>query len=124
MAYISLLQHDLAFFNFNCFSCIFVFFAFLFSFSYHFRQEFLGMQTKYAALESRCAGDLLRQDHAVCGATGALSDLGQRLNELVKQIIASYNISEQDIEVRCRILISQNKNNSSNFLPFGFVINF
>lgn len=65
----------------------------------HFRQEYLGMQTKYAALESKCKILLSQQNHAVSGATLALSDLGSRLNDLVEQLIASYNISEQELEV-------------------------
>lgn len=58
------------------------------------------MQTKYAALESKCKMLLSQPNHAVSGATLALSDLGSRLNDLVEQLIASYNISEQELEVR------------------------
>lgn len=62
------------------------------------RQEYLGMQAKYNALESRSKDILLQQGAAVSGASVALSGLGSRLDHLVEQLIASYNISEQDLE--------------------------
>uniref|UniRef100_A0A182XA35 Cornetto n=1 Tax=Anopheles quadriannulatus TaxID=34691 RepID=A0A182XA35_ANOQN len=62
------------------------------------RQEYLGMQAKYNALESRSKDILLQQGAAVSGASVALSGLGSRLDNLVEQLIASYNISEQDLE--------------------------
>lgn len=65
----------------------------------NFRQEYLGMQSKYAALESKSKILVTQQNHAVSGATIALSDLGSRLNDLVEQLVASYNISEQELEV-------------------------
>lgn len=58
------------------------------------------MQSKYAALESKSKEIILQQNNTVSGATLALSDLGQRLNSLVEQLISSYNISEQDLEVK------------------------
>lgn len=64
-----------------------------------FRQEYLGMQTKYAALESKSRVVVAQQNSAVSGATLALSDLSARLTDLVEQLIASYNISEQELEV-------------------------
>lgn len=57
------------------------------------------MQTKYAALESKSRVVVAQQNHAVSGATLALSDLTARLTNLVEQLIASYNISEQELEV-------------------------
>lgn len=63
-----------------------------------FRQEFLGLQTQYIALESKIK-DLAIQHSRVSGATHALSDLSSRLNDLVDQLIGSYNISEQELEV-------------------------
>lgn len=57
----------------------------------NFRQEILGMQTKSKIL-------LFQQSH-VAGATLALSDLGSRLNDLVEQLITSFNISEGELEV-------------------------
>lgn len=63
------------------------------------RQEYLGMQTKYNALESRSKELLLSQGSAVSGASVALSGLGNRLELLVDQLITSYSISEQDLEV-------------------------
>ncbi|XP_055611696.1 uncharacterized protein LOC129758251 [Uranotaenia lowii] len=62
------------------------------------RQEYLGMQAKYNALESRTKDVLLQQGAAVSGASVALCGLGSRLGHLVEQLIASYNISEQDLE--------------------------
>ncbi|KAL9701644.1 hypothetical protein quinque_005085 [Culex quinquefasciatus] len=56
------------------------------------------MQAKYNALESRSKDILLQQGAAVSGASVALSGLGTRLDHLVEQLIASYNISEQDLE--------------------------
>lgn len=57
------------------------------------------MQTKYNALENRSKELLLSQGSAVSGASIALSGLGNRLELLVEQLITSYNISEQDLEV-------------------------
>lgn len=57
------------------------------------------MQTKYNALEGRSKELLLSQGSAVSGASVALSGLGNRLELLVDQLISSYNISEQDLEV-------------------------
>lgn len=57
------------------------------------------MQTKFAALESKSRAVVAQQSHAVSGATLALSDLSARLTDLVEQLIASYNISEQELEV-------------------------
>lgn len=61
------------------------------------------MQTKYAALESITKTIVTQQKQAVSGATFALSDLGSRLNDLVEQLVASYNISEQELEVNINI---------------------
>lgn len=57
------------------------------------------MQTKYNALENRSKEVLLLQGSAVSGASIALSGLGNRIELLVEQLVASYNISEQDLEV-------------------------
>lgn len=57
------------------------------------------MQTKYAAMESKSKILVSQQHQAVSGATLALSDLGSRLNDLVEQLVTSYNISEQELEV-------------------------
>lgn len=59
----------------------------------------MGMQTKYNALESRSKELLLSQGSAVSGASVALSGLGHRVELLVDQLITSYSISEQDLEV-------------------------
>jgi hypothetical protein len=73
------------------------------------------MQAKYNALENRSKDLLLSQGSAVSGASVALSGLGNRLELLVEQLITSYNISEQDLEVSLTLtfdvasfIISQN----------------
>jgi hypothetical protein len=63
------------------------------------RQEYLGMQAKYSALEGRSKDLLLSQGSAVSGANVALASLQSRIEHLVEQLISSYNISEQDLEV-------------------------
>lgn len=65
----------------------------------HFRQEYLGMQAKYNALENRSKDMLVAQGSAVSGANVALASLQSRIEHLVEQLISSYNISEQDLEV-------------------------
>lgn len=64
-----------------------------------FRQEYLGMQAKYNALENRSKDMLVAQGSAVSGANVALASLQSRIEHLVEQLISSYNISEQDLEV-------------------------
>lgn len=57
------------------------------------------MQTKYNALEQRSKELVIQQSSAVSGASLALAGLGSRLDSLVDQLISSYNISEQELEV-------------------------
>lgn len=66
----------------------------------HSRQEYLGLQAKYNALENRSKDMLAAQGSAVSGANIALVSLQNRIEQLVEQLITSYNISEQDLEVR------------------------
>lgn len=77
------------------------------------RQEYLGMQAKYNALENRSRELLLSHGSAVSGASVALAGLGNRLELLVEQLISSYNISEQDLEVSLKL-------QHSVHLPFRF----
>lgn len=63
------------------------------------RQEMLGMQSKYSALETRNHELILHQGQTVSGASSALSGLAQRIKSLVEQLIASYNISDEELEV-------------------------
>lgn len=63
------------------------------------RQENMGLQSKYSALETRSRELILQQGSAVSGASVALAGLGSRLDHLVEQLIASYSISEQELEV-------------------------
>ncbi|XP_073837429.1 microtubule-binding protein cornetto [Musca autumnalis] len=62
------------------------------------RQENRMLQTKYAAMESKSKELAMQQNASVSGATAALSGLHTRLDNLVEQLVFSYNISEQDLE--------------------------
>ncbi|XP_025155884.1 uncharacterized protein LOC105185336 isoform X1 [Harpegnathos saltator] len=62
------------------------------------RQENLSMSMKLNAVERRSRELLLTQGAAMSGAAVALSGLGTRLEGLVDQLIASYNISGKDLE--------------------------
>lgn len=64
-----------------------------------FRQENLSMSLKLNAVERRSRELLLTQGAAMSGAAVALSGLSTRLEGLVDQLIASYNISIKDLEV-------------------------
>lgn len=57
------------------------------------------MQSKYGALEQRSKELIVQQGAAVSGASLALAGLGARLDQLVEQLISSYSISEQELEV-------------------------
>jgi len=63
------------------------------------RQENRLLQTKYAALENKSRELIHQQNAAVAGASTALSGLYARLDSLVEQLVCSYSISEQDLEV-------------------------
>lgn len=77
---------------------------------FHFnRQEFFGMQAKYSVLEGRSKDLLMSQGSAVSGANVALASLQSRIEHLVEQLVSSYNISEQDLEV------SKERNIQNNF---------
>ncbi|XP_012233905.1 uro-adherence factor A [Linepithema humile] len=62
------------------------------------RQENLSMSMKLNAVERRSRELLLTQGAAMSGAAVALSGLSTRLEGLVDQLIASYNISIKDLE--------------------------
>uniref|UniRef100_A0A1I8PMK5 Uncharacterized protein n=1 Tax=Stomoxys calcitrans TaxID=35570 RepID=A0A1I8PMK5_STOCA len=62
------------------------------------RQENRMLQTKYTAMESKSKELTMQQNASVSGATAALSGLHARLDNLVEQLVFSYNISEQDLE--------------------------
>lgn len=62
------------------------------------RQENLALQAQLCSLEQRSRELLLQQGAAVSGAAVALSGLSSRLDELVEQLVMSYNISEKDLE--------------------------
>lgn len=63
------------------------------------------MQSKYDALELRSKDLIAQQGSAVSGASMALAGLGARLDQLVEQLISSYSISEQELEVRTLSLL-------------------
>ncbi|XP_025992216.1 uncharacterized protein LOC105195627 [Solenopsis invicta] len=62
------------------------------------RQENLSMSLKLNAVERRSRELLLTQGAAMSGAAVALSGLSTRLEGLIDQLIASYNISIKDLE--------------------------
>ncbi|XP_011269711.2 uncharacterized protein LOC105259458 [Camponotus floridanus] len=62
------------------------------------RQENLSMSMKLNAVERRSRELLLTQGAAMSGAAVALSGLSTRLEGLIDQLIASYNISIKDLE--------------------------
>lgn len=57
------------------------------------------MSMKLNAVERRSRELLLTQGAAMSGAAVALSGLSTRLEGLIDQLIASYNISIKDLEV-------------------------
>lgn len=64
------------------------------------RQEKLSLQARNGALEARCRELLVQQGSAMSRAAIAVSALSNRLDSLANELIASYGISEQDLEVR------------------------
>lgn len=62
------------------------------------RQENLSMSLKLSAVERRSRELLLTQGAAMSGAAVALAGLSTRLEGLIDQLIASYNISIKDLE--------------------------
>ncbi|XP_044755770.1 putative leucine-rich repeat-containing protein DDB_G0290503 [Coccinella septempunctata] len=62
------------------------------------RQENLALQAKLGALEARCRELLVQQGSSVSRAAIAVSALSNRLDSLANELIACYNISEQDLE--------------------------
>lgn len=64
------------------------------------------MSLKLNAVERRSRELLLTQGAAMSGAAVALSGLSTRLEGLVDQLIASYDISVKDLEVRMRMKFS------------------
>lgn len=77
------------------------------------------MQSKYSALESRSKDLIAQQGSAVSGASMALAGLGARLDQLVNQLISSYSISEQELEVSCQLHASLTQPHSNQF-PYTF----
>lgn len=70
------------------------------------------MQSKYSALESKSRSLVTQQHNSLSSATLAITDLDSRLNDLVEQLISSYNISEEELEVNLIILICFFQSNS------------
>lgn len=73
------------------------------------RQENLTLQARFGCLEARSREILLQHGAAVSGAAVALSGLIGRLESLVTQLVTSYNISEQDLEVINLIILCKIK---------------
>lgn len=63
------------------------------------------MSLKLNAVERRSRELLLTQGAAMSGAAVALSGLSTRLEGLIDQLIASYNISIKDLEVSIMIKV-------------------
>ncbi|VEN45875.1 unnamed protein product [Callosobruchus maculatus] len=62
------------------------------------RQENLSLQARLGVLESKSRELLVHQGSSVSGASVALSALIGRLDGLVEELVAAYNISEQELE--------------------------
>lgn len=64
-----------------------------------YRQENKLMQSKCAALETKNIDIISVQQSGLAGSSAALTGLHTRLDSLVEQLISTYNISDQDLEV-------------------------
>lgn len=64
------------------------------------RQENLSLQARMGALEAKCRELLVHQGSSVSGTAVALSALIGRLEGLVDELVTSYSISDQELEVR------------------------
>nr|CAH7767978.1 unnamed protein product [Callosobruchus chinensis] len=62
------------------------------------RQENVSLQARLGVLESKSRELLVHQGSSVSGASVALSALIGRLDGLVEELVAAYNISEQELE--------------------------
>lgn len=51
---------------------------------------------------------VVQQGSAISCATSALTGLTARLNSLVEQLVTSYNISEQELEVGWKCVLALN----------------
>lgn len=81
-----------------------------------FRQENLSMSMKLNAVERRSRELLLTQGAAMSGAAVALSGLSTRLEGLIDQLIASYNISIKDLEVGTIVNDSSSRDESGRLM--------
>ncbi|XP_046989176.1 AF4/FMR2 family member lilli [Schistocerca americana] len=62
------------------------------------RQENMALQARLGGLGARSEELLVQQGAAVSGAAVQLLGLGSRLEALIDQLVATYNISEKDLE--------------------------
>ncbi|XP_030768385.1 myosin-15-like [Sitophilus oryzae] len=62
------------------------------------RLEKLGLQARIGNLEAKSRELLVHQGSSVSGASVALASLIQRLSGLVDELVAAYNISDQELE--------------------------
>lgn len=63
------------------------------------RHEIVSLQAKLGVLEGKCRELLVHQGSTVSGAAVALSALISRLDGLVEELVTSYNISNQELDV-------------------------
>lgn len=63
------------------------------------RQENVSLQAKLGVLERQCRDLLVYQGSTVSGAAVALSALISRLGGLVEELVTSYNISDEELDV-------------------------
>lgn len=67
----------------------------------YYRHENVSLQAKLGVLEGKCRELLVHQGSTVSGAAVALSALISRLDGLVEELVTSYNISDEELDVRC-----------------------
>lgn len=63
------------------------------------RQENFSLHARMLSLEAKSRDLLVQQGSVASGAAVALTALISRLNGLVDELVSSYNISEQELEV-------------------------
>lgn len=73
------------------------------------------MQSKCSALETK-NNEIVSHQHTGCaGSSAALTGLHTRLDSLVEQLVSTYSISDQDLEVNYFFLPSQASSLSPKF---------
>lgn len=67
----------------------------------HFRLENQTMKSRLATLERRCKELLVHQGAVTSSASVALSGVGSRFEQLLEQLMNTYEISDADLKVSC-----------------------